>query len=225
MDEVDTRKARELLRRAKRILLATHERPDGDALGSLLGLGWMLRGPGKTLWLLSRDGVPATFHFLPGFEDVSSRVPTEVDLIVYLDCSDPDRVGEFEAPIPSAPSLNIDHHATNSRFAEVNLVEGKAVATAEVIYDLVDPLRLKLNPNAAVGLLTGLVTDTLGFRTANVNAKCLLIAQKLMQAGANLSEIVEKSMNRRTFSAARYWGLGLSRIEREGPIVWLAEPR
>jgi phosphoesterase RecJ-like protein len=116
--------------------------------------------------------------------------------------------------------VNIDHHTTNSRFAEVNLVKEQAVATAEVLFDLVAPLGLKLNRNASIGLLTGLVTDTLGFRTANVNPKSMQIAQRLMRAGANLSEIVECSMNRRSFSAARYWGSGLSRIEREGRIVW-----
>jgi len=220
MDELSAKKAREFLRRSQHILLATHERPDGDGLGSLLGLAWMLRGKGKTLHLLSKDGVPATFHFLPGYKEVSSQIPAEVDLIVYLDCSDADRVGEFSAPLPSAPTVNIDHHTTNSLFAEANLIEQEAVAMAEVVYDLVKPLRLSLNLNASTGLLTGLVTDTLGFRTANVNPKSMLIAQKLMRAGANLSEIVEWSMNRRSFSAARYWGPGLSRIEREDRMVW-----
>jgi bifunctional oligoribonuclease and PAP phosphatase NrnA len=209
-----------MLHDAAHILLLTHERPDGDALGSLLGAAWMLQTAGHRVSAYSRDGVPASFRFLPGGELIADRLPTAADACVLLDCSDLSRIGEEYTSLPCPPTLNIDHHQTNGRFAEINLVDPKASATAELLCELASPLGLALSPEAATCLLAGVVSDTLGFRTSNVSLRTLATTRRLMESGANLPAVVEASLHRRSFAAAQYWGAGLGRLQREGQLVW-----
>lgn len=209
-----------MLREAAHVLLLTHERPDGDALGSLLGMAWMLQAAGHRVSAYSRDGVPAAYRFLPGGELIADKLPAAADACVLLDCSDVSRIGEEYAALPCPASLNIDHHLTNGNFAEINLVDPEASATAELLCELAGPLGLAITTEAATCLLAGVVSDTLGFRTSNVTLRTLETARRLMESGANLPAVVEASLHRRSFAAAQYWGAGLGRIRREGPLVW-----
>ena len=222
MDKGTIERARRVLHEAGHILLLTHERPDGDALGSLLGMAWMLQATGRRVSAVSLDGVPSSFRFLPGSESVLDALPAAADVCVLLDCSDANRVGEFATALPCPASVNIDHHVTNTHFAEVNLVDAEASATAEVVCELAEALGLALSPQAATCLLTGLVSDTLGFRTSNVGLRTMANARQLMEAGANLPAIVEASLYRRSFAATRYWAAGLARLQREDTLVWTA---
>ena len=138
-----------------------------------------------------------------------------------VDASDRDRVGEA-LPADVVVDLNIDHHKTNTFYARYNLVEPQAVSTTAVLVDFIERLGLPLPREAAEALLTGLVTDTIGFRTANVTPEALRLAAKLMEKGADLSTLYFKALVERTYEALRYWGAGLSRLQREGPLVWTA---
>ncbi len=220
MDKTMVGRARRALHGASHVLLLTHERPDGDALGSLLGMAWMLQAAGRRASPVSRDGVPGSFRFLPGSDRVLDQLPTDADLCLLLDCSDADRIGEFPTPMPRPATINIDHHVTNSRFAEVNLVDPEASATAEVVCELSDSLGLPITAEAASCLLTGLVSDTLGFRTSNVGMRTIANTRRLMEAGADLPAIVEASLYRRSFAATRYWAAGLARIQKDDRLVW-----
>ena len=220
MDKSSVERARRALREAGHILLLTHERPDGDALGSLLGMSWMLQAAGRRVSALSRDGVPASYRYLPGSETVSDKLPAAADVCVLLDCSDANRIGEFATPLPFPATVNIDHHVTNTLFAEVNLVDAESSATAEVVSELAEGLGLALSPQAATCLLAGVVSDTLGFRTSNVGLRTMATTRRLMEAGANLPAIVEASLHRRSFAATRYWAAGLARLQREDALVW-----
>lgn len=220
MDKGTVERARRALHQAGHILLLTHERPDGDALGSLLGMALMLQTAGRRVSAVSSDGVPASFRFLPGSELVSDKLPAAADVCLFLDCSDANRIGEFAAPLPCPATVNIDHHVTNTLFAEVNLVDAEASATAEVVCELVEALGLAFSPQAATCLLTGVVSDTLGFRTSNVGLRTVANTRRLMEAGANLPAIVEASLYRRSFAATRYWAAGLARLQRDDTLVW-----
>ena len=114
---------------ANRILVVTHVRPDGDAIGSLLGLGLALQAVGKEAHMVIAEGFPGRFHFLQGSEQISDRPEGHFDLTVVLDCSDLKRVGNaLNADL--IPDINIDHHPTNLNFAHLNFVESEATATA-----------------------------------------------------------------------------------------------
>ena len=204
---------------AHRIMVTSHVRPDGDAVGSLLGLGLALENMGKEVSLVLEDGVPATFRHLPGCEQVYKTPIGVYDLTIVLDCSDISRVGDALDEQGQA-DINIDHHPTNTLFARLNLVDAKAAATAEMLVDLLSAFDVPLTKDIADTLLTGIITDSLGFRTTNVTPKTLRIAAILQEAGADLPTLYRKVLLQRSYEAIRYWGKGLSRVEREGRLLW-----
>ena len=210
---------RQLFQTAQRVLVVSHIRPDGDAIGSLLGLGSSLRAAGKDVQMALEDGIPASFRYLPGWQEVVHRPTGEFDLIITLDCSDMPRTGAVLAGYRS-PDLNIDHHVTNLNFARLNLVDTQAVATAEVLAVGLPQWGLPLTAETASALLTGLITDTLGFRTSNMSPGALRIAADLMEAGADLPDLYTRALLQRSYEAVRFWAAGLVHLQREGPLVW-----
>jgi bifunctional oligoribonuclease and PAP phosphatase NrnA len=210
---------RQRLQDAERILIVSHIRPDGDAVGSLLGLGLALESVGKQVQMVLADGVPTVFHHLPGVQKVKKAPEGEVDLFITLDCSDLERVGEITKNY-GPPNINIDHHVTNLNFAEFNLIDAEAVATAEMLAIHLQDFDLPLNLEVADALLTGIITDTIGFRTSNMTPRALRVAASLMEVGSDLPGLYAKALLRRSYEAARLWGVGLSKLNREGSIVW-----
>lgn len=209
----------ERLRSAHHILIASHVRPDGDAIGSLLALGLALQDQGKTVQMVLSDGVPASFRFLPGSEQVKKSHEGQPDITITVDCSDFQRTGDALAAF-ARPDIVIDHHVTNEAFGIINLIETDAVATASVLMRHMRAWGMVITPAIASNLLTGLITDTLGFRTSNTAPECLRQAAELIELGANIDDIYYRSLVRRTFPAARYWGVGLSSLQRADGIVW-----
>lgn len=209
----------ERLRGAARVLIASHVRPDGDAIGSVLGLGLALEEAGKSVQMVLADGVPSTFRHLTGSEKVLTRPNGEFDLFISLDCADRKRLGEPLQKL-GCPHINIDHHVTNERFGELNLIEAEAVATAAILTEHLPRWGLEISPSVADALLTGIVTDTLGFRTSNVTPHALRLAADLMERGANLAELYMRGLVRRSLAAARYWGAGLSKLRHDDGIIW-----
>ena len=204
---------------AQRILVVSHVRPDGDAIGSLIGMGLSLQTAGKEVQMVLADGVPASFRHLSGSEQVRNQAEGSFDLIAVLDCSDLKRVGSALNGF-SVPDLNVDHHPTNLNFARINLVEEEAVATAEMLARYLPAFGFPITEQVASALLFGVITDTLGFRTNNMTPNALRVAADLMEAGGDLPALYYKGLLRRTYEAAQYWGAGLSGLQREGRMVW-----
>lgn len=215
-----------LLAASQRILLICHVAPDGDAIGSLLGLAWLLKDQSKRVLPASQDGVPKALRFLPGWSTVVRHSSEPIDLMIALDCSDRERLGTvFSAGRHGQiPLINIDHHVTNLGYGTVNLVNPRATSTAEVVHALASALGWPIGPEAAQCLLTGLVTDTRGFRTSNVTAQTLSVAQVLMEAGASLSIITEGVLERRDFDTICIWGEALAAAHVTDRIIWTAIP-
>lgn len=219
MNETLLEKGRITLAEAQRILLTSHIRPDGDAIGSLLGLGLALQDADKEVQMVMADGVPKTFRHLDGSNQVRKKPDGEFDTLIVVDCSDLDRVGEYYNQFP-APDLNIDHHITNKNFAKINLVDTKATATAEIITEYLQALGLTMSKPVAEALLTGIITDTIGFRTSNMRPEALRTAADLMSTGIDLPSLYRKALHSRSFQAARYWGAGLSNLEKYDRLIW-----
>lgn len=209
---------REKLARAGRIAVIAHIRPDGDAIGATLGLTLALRAAGKQVTPVLADGVPVNLRFIPGSDSVQRELPANVDLVIMVDCSDLQRAGGVQGE--RIPDINIDHHITNTNFAHTNLVIGEAVATCAILAEFLPAWGLSINRPIAEALLTGLVTDTIGFRTNNMTASALHLAASLMEHGANLPEIYQRALVNKSYEAARYWGLGLEKLAREDGLVW-----
>jgi len=207
------------IKKAKKILIVSHLRPDGDAIGSLLGLGLSLINQGKEVQMVISDGIPGNFKFLAGSELIGIKPTGKVDYIIVVDSSDLLRTNSVLNGY-GIPDLNIDHHKTNTYFAKNNLIDGEAVATAELIAEYSPFLEMDITPAVANALLAGIVTDTIGFRTTNVTPKTLQITSKLMELGGNLAEIYHRTIVEQSYSAARYWGAGLSKLKMENGLVW-----
>ncbi len=219
MDKGLTDSIRQAISKAQKILLVCHMRPDGDAIGSLIGLGLALEAAGKTTWMVSVDGAPSSFKFLPGYKKIIQTTDENYDLMIAIDCSDLHRTG-FETKIHGQPDINIDHHITNNNFARLNCVDTNAAATAEVIAENIASWGLTLNEEIAMALLTGIITDTIGFRTSNVTPRTLHITADLMSKGIDISEIYMRALVNRSFEAVRYWGAGLNKLHKEDSLVW-----
>ena len=206
---------------ARRVMVITHVSPDGDAIGSLLGLGWALRWLGKEHTLACADPVPKRFTYLPGSEATVTGPEGKYDLVISLDCGDLERLGApYDESLAGLPIVNVDHHVTNTRFGTVNWVDTRAASTAEMLLDLIESLGVPLDSDIATCLLNGIVTDTRGFRTPKTTTQTMRAALKLMEMGAQLREITDHVFNRRPFSAICLWAKALNGLQLDGRIIW-----
>jgi phosphoesterase RecJ-like protein len=219
MDNALIQSVHRQIQAARRILVVSHIRPDGDAVGSLLAMGLALQAIGKDVQMVLADGVPKNFRRLKGSDKVLNQPQGDFDFISVVDCSDLERAGSALNGY-SAPDLNIDHHPTNLNFARINLVESNAVATAEMLFDYLPQFGLPITIPVAEALLTGLITDTIGFRTVNMTPKALRVAADLMETGVDLPTLYQKALLSRSLNAVRYWGTGLSKINADRRMVW-----
>lgn len=223
---LDTAVATEIQRAiqaARHIVVIVHTGPDGDAIASLTAVGLALAQWNKKVTLLCDDKIPERFHFLPRATQVK-RPPIRgvVDLVIALDCGDEQRMGQsfISLPTPRPPLINIDHHATNTHFGQINLVMDTAVSTTEILYHLFTAWGVDLNPDIALCLLTGLITDTMGFRTMGTSADTLHIAAALVAAGADLPTVTTQALNLKEWSTVQLWRYGLNNIRFEDGLVW-----
>ena len=215
-----------MILKARHVTVAGHISPDGDVIGSMLGLGFALASMGKEYVLVLPDNVPASLKFVPGVEQIVEKPKklAATDLIVALDTSDPMRLGSVYHDnldlFQSVPVVNIDHHITNNFVATSVILDSSAAATAEQIVDLLHEMSVPIDPTTALCLLVGIVSDTQCFRTANTTSRTLEIAVSLIERGAPLSWIVDCLYKALPVSKLSLWGNALSDIRLSGGIVW-----
>ncbi len=221
---------------ARRVVLTTHAGPDGDGIGSMVGLYIALRAMGKTAAMVCADPAPPDLTFVPHSDEVQAlhqldALPFLPDLCIVCDAASLERLGavyaESEHHFAALPILNLDHHQTNTRFGQVNLVDTAAAATAEIVHAFLERLQVEPTREAATALMTGLVTDTLGFRTDSVTPRTLVLAAHLLEHGAPLEEINHRVFHATRFEKLKLWGYGLANLQRseDGRIVWVQLPR
>ena len=180
------------IRARERFLLTAHEGPDGDALGSLLGMHHLLKQLGKdsVMFLAAKEfPLPIEYRFLP-LEEVFHEAPADMAdrTVVFLDCGNIDRMPVDFLTDGGQFKLNIDHHHDNTLFGDVNLVEVDASCTAEIVYELAILLGVEVTFEMAAALYVGLVTDTGKFMYENTNARTHRIAADLIEAGVEVDE-------------------------------------
>ncbi|HUQ41961.1 MAG TPA: bifunctional oligoribonuclease/PAP phosphatase NrnA [Candidatus Limnocylindrales bacterium] len=209
------------LRSARSIAIVSHRDPDPDTIGSAIALGLALERMGKTLSLHCADAVPEGQRFLSGAERFLTTPPAEdVDLVVTVDFGSKERA---KFALPSRPrTLNIDHHASNDHFADVNLVDVKSAASAELVSRVIDALGAPWTSEMATAALVGIMTDTGSFQFPSTDARALDRAARLREAGADLQAITYNIFRNKRFEALRLWGFAFSRMRREfdGQLVW-----
>jgi phosphoesterase RecJ-like protein len=181
-----------VLRSRDRFLLTAHEGPDGDALGSLLGMHHLLTALGKdsVMFLAAKEfPLPIEYRFLP-LEEVFHEAPADMAdrSVVFLDCGNIDRMPVDFLTEGGNTVINIDHHHDNTRFGDYNLVQVGASSTAEIVYDLSVLLDVPLTPEMASALYVGLVTDTGKFMYESTTAHTHRVAAALIDAGVNVDD-------------------------------------
>jgi len=198
-------------------LLTAHVDPDGDAIGSCLGLEAALQYLGKETQVVLESPVPASLEFLPGADRIlrPGRVATRFTHALVLDSSSLDRVGTVASSnlAPNARVAVIDHHWGNEGFGSPRLVNPEASATAELIYDLIEYLHVPISPEIATNLYTGILSDTGGFRYANTSARTLRVAARLVEHGAAAADVAEALYATKTAPSLRILGLALASLE------------
>ncbi len=205
------------IRESRSIVLACHVNPDGDALGSLLGLALALIPLGKDVVCLSEDGVPDILRFLPGSELIRQTTDSAAfDLALVVDSGELSRVGSQVQPIVSRARriVDIDHHVTAGAFGDIRVLDAGAASTAEIVYALLQTLAVPITTDIATCLFTGVITDTGSFRFQNVTPNTLRVAAELLEAGAPPAYISENVFDNRTFAATRLLGHALSALSQ-----------
>jgi len=206
------------LRGADRLLLTTHENPDGDALGSLLGMHLLLSQLDKdAAMFLAADEfpLPHEYRYLP-LGGVLNAPPADLDerLVVFLDCGNIDRMPADFLRADRLRIVNIDHHHDNTRFGEVNLVDPSASCTAELVWRLVHELGGELTPPMAEALYVGLVTDTGRFMYRSTGAEAHRMAAELIDAGASPHAVNRQVFESLPFCRLELLARGLARVVR-----------
>ena len=183
-----------LLEKADSALVIAHEHPEGDAIGSTLGLALILKDMGKKVTAYNQDEVPWLFRFLPGQDLLQKEAPDpkQFDLIVVLDCGDLSRVGSFAEKIQAHPNiLNIDHHISNDKFGKINLVDSSSSSTGEIICQLGLHNYWPICKNAATCLYCAIYTDTTAFSNDAATPSALHCSAVLMGLGADFIEVAK----------------------------------
>ncbi|HSK50604.1 MAG TPA: bifunctional oligoribonuclease/PAP phosphatase NrnA [Solirubrobacterales bacterium] len=180
------------LRARQRFLLTAHEGPDGDALGSLLGMHHLLTQLGKdsVMFLAAKEfPLPIEYRFLP-LEEVFHEPPADMAdrTVVFLDCGNIDRMPVDFLTAGGNDVINVDHHHDNTRFGDFNLVDVEASSTAEIVYELARSLGAEITPEMAAAIYVGIVTDTGKFMYENVSARTHRIAAELIEAGVDVDD-------------------------------------
>jgi phosphoesterase RecJ-like protein len=212
------------LKNARTVFIAAHIQPDGDTVGSQLALAHALRALGKNVTLSLDDKIPDNLNFLKGIQAIAPREPNGEDVFVYVDGSDSKRYGKAlnRAKSGARPIVLIDHHTTNEAFGDLNLVDVTAASTAEIVFQLVRALGAPISTEIARALLTGIVTDTMAFRTSATTPATLETATELLRKGGSIPEIVDHVYNRKSYASLRVLGYAIEHSKLERGVLWSA---
>lgn len=210
------------IRRSEKILILSHKNPDGDALGSSLGLALALRKIGKKASCYSVNEIPPVFGFLPGVEMFRSAPEfSDYDLVILLDCALFKRTGIEDLPalIASFDGLVVIDHHPRTEVEEwpkrSEWIDEKKAATAVMIYELLGEMGVTLDKDIATDLLTGIFTDTGGFQHNNTDEVALKAAAGLMKKGPRIDKIAKSIFSSKNIAAIKLWGRALSRLETD----------
>ncbi len=203
----------EEIKKANKIVIFTHESPDGDAIGSSLGMYQVLLKLGKKVDIVIPE-FPKVYDFLPGRDDVKNEANSDYDLLISLDCADLKRLNGAEKIFDEIPvTINIDHHSSNTMYADYNYVDPVTPACAQLLIAGFKYLNIEISKDIGKCLLTGIITDTGGFQYSGVNAETFEFTAWLIQKGVNESEIYRKVLQMKTIPHFELRKIVMDRLE------------
>jgi phosphoesterase RecJ-like protein len=216
---------KELIDANQEILIFGHKDADGDTLGCSLAFAEALRTAGKDVWVLIPPPLPDMYAFLTGFGEILSEPPHGIDpqLAFFFDSGNLERSGGSVKRIAShATIVNVDHHPSNSRFGDINVIDPDASAVGQMVMEMLDHFGYPITPTMAANLYVALLTDTGGFRHENTTPRALEDAARLARLGADPGKIATMVYKMRPETTLKLNGLALAtmRVELDGRLAW-----
>lgn len=213
----------EEIKKAESIVVLTHETPDGDAIGSSLAMYNALKQIGKNVDVIIPE-CPRNFNFLTGYNEIKKEGKiTNYDLAITVDCATIERLNGWQDYFDRAnATINIDHHTKNGMFADYNYVNPASPACAQILIIVLEALNIKINKEIGECLLTGIITDTGGFKYQGVSSETFQFVAWLMQAGVNVSNVYKKALQIKTKSSFELEKIAMNRLEflEDGKIAF-----
>ena len=205
----------ELIENKNRFAITTHIKPDGDGVGSSLGLCWLLRSLGKHAEVIVHGDVPIAYRSLPGADEIRDIkvIDGDYDAVFVIECSDLSRPGI--AGLETQFTVNIDHHATSEHFGTINWIDSTASAVGEMIYNLCKAIGGRISKDIAECVYMALVTDTGSFHFPNTSDRTLKVASELIKAGAKPAKIGEAVYNSYPWSRIELMRQVLGTVKRD----------
>lgn len=215
----------ELIENKQNFAITTHVRPDGDGIGSSLGLCWLLRSLGKNAEVIASDGIPAAYLQLPGANEIRQieEIDKEYDAVFVIECSDAAR--PHIKNLENQFVVNIDHHSTCAHFGSINWIDPTASAVGEMIYNLCKAIGGRITKEIAECVYLALVTDTGSFHFPNTTERTLKVASELVKVGVKPAEISEAVYNSYSWSRIELMREVLSTVKRDetGKVAWMRQ--
>lgn len=215
----------ELIENKDRFAITSHVRPDGDSLGSSLGLYWLLRALDKDVEVIMRDPAPPAYQQLPGADAI--RVTPSVDrpyeAVFVIECSDIDRPGLID--LDKQFVVNIDHHSTTELFGTINWIDSTASAVGEMIYNLCKATGVRVTEEIAEGVYTALLTDTGSFHYSNTTERTFKIASELVRTGVRPARTAEAIFGNYQWPKIELLShvLATARRDDSGRVAWMSQ--
>lgn len=203
------------IKKADNILILSHEGPDGDAIGSCLAMCLAIKNAGKNVEVLMKE-YPENFSFLTGIEYIKTEGSIEIyDIVIVLDCPDINRVNSIYRKYFEKAKIKVqfDHHNKNSMFADYNIVNHVSPATTQILVSSFDYLGIEITKDIATCLLTGIITDTGGFKNTGITAETFEFAAWALDKGVNISKVYKQSMLTMTKTKFEVQKLAMERLE------------
>src|SRR5205085_8906212 len=205
----------ELIEKKDRFAITSHVRPDGDSLGSSLGLFWLLKLLNKDVEVIMRDPAPHSYQELPGARQirVTPAVDRAYDAVFVIECSDMDRPGLID--LENQFVVNIDHHSTTELFGTINWIDSTASAVGEMIYNLCKATGVRVTKEIAECVYTALITDTGSFHYSNTTGRTFKVASELVRTGVKPAKTAEAVFASYPWSRIELMGAVLSSARRD----------
>ncbi|MDI6604865.1 MAG: bifunctional oligoribonuclease/PAP phosphatase NrnA [Thermoanaerobacteraceae bacterium] len=196
------------------IILVTHISPDGDAIGCTTAMYKALKLLKKDVKIFIDDDIPDVYKFLPNSDKIERPYDKNADIIIVIDCADKDRIGNAQEFLKKdIISVNIDHHISNTLYADINYVDTNAASSAEIVYQIIKLLGINFDSDISTCLYTAIVTDTGGFMYNSTTAFTHEVAADLINNGAPVSDISDKIFHNITYNKIKLIGRALNSLE------------
>ena len=200
------------IKKAKSILLLTHEKPDGDAIGSIMALYYLINGLNISVDVVIPE-VPATFNYLTDIDKVKTESSLNYDLTIVVDCSNKERIGQLTDEFSRCKkSIIIDHHISNTKYGDINYVESETASCCQILYYLFKKWNISITKEIGEALITGSLTDTSGFRNNNIDKFTFLMAAELTDI-VDVPKIYYQAISKKSMAQYMLMKMTIDRIE------------